>query len=141
MQRGRRIAFDYGDVRIGVAVCDPDAILSSPVTTLNSNDGNLKVKILELFSEYEPIRIYVGKPSHMDGRDSQSSVKASEFARMLGELTNSPVELIDERLSTVTATKNMQDSGVKAKDARSSIDQAAAVAILNFALEIEKQRG
>jgi putative Holliday junction resolvase len=141
MQRGRRIAFDYGDVRIGVAVCDPDAILSSPVTTLNSNDGNLKVKILELFSEYEPIRIYVGKPSHMDGRDSQSSVKASEFALMLGQLTNAPVELIDERLSTVTATKNMQDSGVKAKDARASIDQAAAVAILNFALEIEKQRG
>ncbi len=141
MQRGRRIAFDYGDVRIGVAVCDPDAILSSPVTTLNSNDGNLKVKILELFSEYEPVRIYVGKPSHMDGRDSQSSVKASEFALMLGQLTNAPVELIDERLSTVTATKNMQDSGVKAKDARASIDQAAAVAILNFALEIEKQRG
>ena len=141
MQRGRRIAFDYGDVRIGVAVCDPDAILSSPVTTLNSNDGNLKVKILELFSEYEPIRIYVGKPSHMDGRDSQSSVKASEFALMLGQLTNAPVELIDERLSTVSATKNMQDSGVKAKDARASIDQAAAVAILNFALEIEKHRG
>ena len=141
MQRGRRIAFDYGDVRIGVAVCDPDAILSSPVTTLNTSDSKLKVKISELFAEYEPIRIYVGKPSHMDGRDSQSSVKAGEFAVMLRELTNSPVELIDERLSTVTATKNMQDSGVKAKDARASIDQAAAVAILNFALEIEKQRG
>ena len=141
MQRGRRIAFDYGDVRIGVAVCDPDAILSSPVTTLNTIDSKLKVKISELFAEYEPIRIYVGKPSHMDGRDSQSSVKAGEFAVMLRELTHSPVELIDERLSTVTATKNMQDSGVKAKDARASIDQAAAVAILNFALEIEKQRG
>jgi len=141
MQRGRRIAFDYGDVRIGVAVCDPDAILSSPVTTLNTSDSKLKVKISELFAEYEPIRIYVGKPSHMDGRDSQSSVKAGEFAVMLRELTHSPVELIDERLSTVTATKNMQDSGVKAKDARASIDQAAAVAILNFALEIEKQCG
>ena len=141
MQRGRRIAFDYGDVRIGVAVCDPDAILSSPVTTLNTSDSKLKVKISELFAEYEPIRIYVGKPTHMDGRDSQSSVKAGEFAVMLRELTHSPVELIDERLSTVTATKNMQDSGVKAKDARASIDQAAAVAILNFALEIEKQRG
>ena len=141
MQRGRRIAFDYGDVRIGVAVCDPDAILSSPVTTLNTSDSKLKVKISELFAEYEPIRIYVGKPTHMDGRDSQSSIKAGEFAVMLGELTNSPIELIDERLSTVTASKNMQDSGVKAKDARASIDQAAAVAILNFALEIEKQRG
>ena len=141
MQRGRRIAFDYGDVRIGLAVCDPDAILSSPVTTLNTSDSKLKVKISELFAEYEPIRIYVGKPTHMDGRDSQSSIKAGEFAVMLGELTNSPIELIDERLSTVTASKNMQDSGVKAKDARASIDQAAAVAILNFALEIEKQRG
>ena len=141
MQRGRRIAFDYGDVRIGVAVCDPDAILSSPVTTLNTSDSKLKVKISELFAEYEPIRIYVGKPTHMDGRDSQSSIKAGEFAVMLGELTNSPIELIDERLSTVTAAKNMQDSGVKAIDARASIDQAAAVAILNFALEIEKQRG
>jgi len=141
MQRGRRIAFDYGDVRIGVAVCDRDAILSSPVTTLNTSDNKLKAKISELFAEYEPIRIYVGKPSHMDGRDSQSSVKASEFAVLLGELTNSPIELIDERLSTVTATKNMQVSGVKAKDARATIDQAAAVAILNFALEIEKQRG
>jgi putative Holliday junction resolvase len=140
MQRGRRIAFDYGDVRIGVAVCDPDGILSSPVSTLNTGDSKLSVRILHLFAEYEPIRIYVGKPSHMDGRDSQSSVKANEFARMLEELTNSPVELIDERLSTVTATKNMKDSGVKAKDARASIDQAAAVAILNFALEIEKQR-
>ena len=74
MQRGRRIAFDYGDVRIGLAVCDPDAILSSPVTTLNTSDSKLKVKISELFAEYEPIRIYVGKPTHMDGRDSQSSI-------------------------------------------------------------------
>ncbi len=141
MQRGRRIAFDYGDVRIGVAVCDPDAILSSPVTTLNTSDSKLRAKISELFAEYEPIKIYVGKPFHMDGRDSQSSIKSGEFALMLGELSKSPIELIDERLSTVTAAKNMQDSGVKTKQARASIDQAAAVAILNFALEIEKLRG
>ena len=60
---------------------------------------------------------------------------------MVREITTCPVTLIDERLSTVTATRNMRDSGVNSKDARASIDQAAAVAILNFALEIEKQRG
>ena len=140
MQRGRRIAFDYGDVRIGVAVCDPDAILSSPVCTLKANDSQLKNQLVNLLSEYEPIHIYVGKPTHMDGRESDSAIKAADFARMLTELALCPVELVDERLSTVTATKNMRESGVNSRDARASIDQAAAVAILDFALEIEKRR-
>ena len=140
MQRGRRIAFDYGDVRIGVAVCDPDAILSSPVCTLKANDSQLKNQLVSLLSEYEPIHIYVGKPTHMDGRESDSAIKAADFARMLTELALCPVELVDERLSTVTATKNMRESGVNSRDARASIDQAAAVAILDFALEIEKRR-
>ena len=77
----------------------------------------------------------------MDGRESESAIKATNFAQMLGEITTCPVTLIDERLSTVTATRNMRNSGVNSKDARASIDQAAAVAILNFALEIEKQQG
>jgi putative holliday junction resolvase len=141
MQRGRRIAFDYGDVRIGVAVCDPDGILATPVSTLKSSDAKLKEQIMGIFAEFEPIHIYVGKPSHMDGRESESAVKATNFAKILSEMTSCPVTLIDERLSTVTATRNMRDSGVNSKDARASIDQAAAVAILNFALEIEKQQG
>jgi putative Holliday junction resolvase len=141
MQRGRRIAFDYGDVRIGVAVCDPDGILATPLTTLKATDNKLQSQISQIFAENEPIHIYVGKPSHMDGRESDSAAKASTFAQMLSELTTCPVTLIDERLSTVTATRNMRDSGVNSKDARASIDQAAAVEILNFALEIEKNKG
>ena len=77
----------------------------------------------------------------MDGRESDSAAKASTFTKMLSELATCPVTLIDERLSTVTATRNMRDSGVNSKDARASIDQAAAVEILNFALEIEKNKG
>ena len=141
MQRGRRIAFDYGDVRIGVAVCDPDGILASPLTTLKATNSRLQFQITQIFTEYAPIHIYVGKPSHMDGRESESASKASTFAKMLSELTVCPVTLIDERLSTVTATRNMRDSGVNSRDARASIDQAAAVAILNLALEIEKKQG
>lgn len=140
MQRGRRIAFDYGDVRIGIASCDADGILASPLTTLQSTDKKLKIKLLEIFREIEPIKIYIGKPSHMDGSSGLAVDKSLEFRDFLLTLTNSPIELIDERLSTVSGARSLRDSGVRAKESKSRIDEAAAVAILEFALSIEKNR-
>ena len=140
MQRGRRIAFDYGDVRIGVAVCDAEGILASPLTTLQSIDKKLKSKLLEIFQEFEPIKIYIGKPSNMDGSSGSAVDKSLEFREFLLTLTNSPIELIDERLSTVSGARSLRDSGVRAKESKSRIDEAAAVAILEFALSIEKNR-
>ena len=138
MKRGRRIAFDYGDVRIGVAICDPDGILASPLTTLSATDKKLNSQIADIFAEYEPVAIYVGKPSHMDGSSGTAAEKAADFCVLLATLTQAPILSIDERLSTVSAARNMRDSGVKAKAAKSRIDQAAAVSILEFALSIEK---
>ncbi|MSO42777.1 MAG: Holliday junction resolvase RuvX [Candidatus Planktophila sp.] len=138
MQRGRRIAFDYGDVRIGVAICDPDAILASPLTTLSSSDKKLILELTEILTEYEPVTIYVGKPSNMDGSAGAAAEKTVQFCALLATLTTAPIVAIDERLSTVSAARSMRDSGVKAKAAKSRIDQAAAVAILEFALAIEK---
>ncbi|MDO8645216.1 MAG: Holliday junction resolvase RuvX [Candidatus Planktophila sp.] len=140
MQRGRRIAFDYGDIRIGVAVCDADGILASPLTVLRSTDKKLKSKLLEIFQEYEPIKIYIGKPSNMDGSSGSAVDKALEFCDFLLTLTDSTIELIDERLSTVSGAKSLRDSGVRSKESKSRIDEAAAVAILEFALSIEKNR-
>ena len=140
MQRGRRIAFDYGDVRIGVALSDPDSILASPLTTLASGDKKLSQTLIEIFNEYEPIAIYVGKPSNMDGSSGPAIEKVSTFCALLATLTKAPIELIDERLSTVSAARDMRTSGVNAKEAKSRIDQAAAVAILEFAISIEKNR-
>lgn len=140
MQRGRRIAFDYGDVRIGVAVCDPDAIVASPLATLSNKDKKLKTRLIEIINEYEPIVIYVGKPSNMDGTSGASAEKVATFSALLATLTSAPIELIDERLSTVSASRSLRDCGVSAKDSRSRIDQVAAVAILEFALSIEKNR-
>ncbi|CAB4585159.1 unannotated protein [freshwater metagenome] len=140
MQRGRRIAFDYGDVRIGVAICDPDAILSTPLTTLSATDKKLADSITAIIVEYEPITIYVGKPSNMDGSKGASAEKASAFSDFLAALSTVPVVQIDERLSTVSAAKGLRASGVNAKAAKSHIDQMAAVAILDFALSIEKNR-
>ncbi len=140
MQRGRRMAFDFGDVRIGVAISDLDAILASPLTTLSTSDKQIADKILRLISEYEPIIIYVGKPLNMDSSHGAGAAKAQAFCSLLESLSDVPVAMIDERLSSVTAARNMRESGVRAKQGKDRIDQAAAVAILEFALEIESNR-
>ena len=140
MQRGRRIAFDYGDVRIGVAMSDPDSILASPLTTLASSDPKLFQQIALLIDEHEPVALYVGEPLNLSGESSESAQKATAFAEKLQMEVNVPVTMIDERLSTVTATNAMRQSGVSAKDARSKVDMAAAVAILEQGLAIEKAK-
>ncbi len=140
MKRGRRIAFDYGDVRIGVAVSDPDSILSSPLTTLKTTDRNLKLQISEIFSEVDPVTIYVGRPALLSGKDGSASGKAAEFVALLSTITTAPIEMVDERMSTISASRNLRDAGRNAKDSKDSIDMAAAVAILDFAIEIEKRK-
>jgi putative Holliday junction resolvase len=136
---GRRIAFDYGDVRIGVAVCDPDGILATPLTTLQSKDPSLKKQIAELIEEYEPVKIYVGQPKLLSGEDGSAVAKALVFTEMLTSNFDIQVAMVDERLSTVSAAKQLRESGVNAKDARSVIDAAAAVAILEQGLANDRK--
>ena len=137
---GRRIAFDYGDVRIGVAICDRDAILASPLTTLQSKEPKLFDQISLLISEYKPVALYVGEPLNLSGASSSSAQKARLFADKLSEFFAIPVTMIDERLSTVSATNAMRESGVNAKEARAKVDMAAAVAILEQAIRLEKAK-
>ena len=140
MLRGRRLAFDYGDVRIGVAVCDPDGILATPVITLKNNDEHLWEQIDELIEEYEPIHIYVGAPKHMSGAPSASMLKAEEFKDSISERSGITCSMVDERLSTVGAAKQLKESGMSTRESKAAIDQAAAVAILEQALAIEKRK-
>ena len=140
MLRGRRIAFDYGDVRIGVAVSDPDSILCSPLTTLKATDKNLDYQLSQIISEHEPVQIFVGRPALLSGADGTASEKAHLFANRLRTITDIPIHLVDERMSTISAARNLRDSGKNAKDSKNSIDMAAAVAILEFALDLEKRK-
>ena len=140
MQRGRRIAFDYGDVRIGVAVSDPDSILSSPLTTLRSDSKSLSKEILAIFEEIEPVQIFVGKPALLSGNSGAASEKAEDFAQSLTALTDVEIVMVDERMSTVSAARNLREAGKNARDSKSSIDMAAAVAILDFGIDIQKRK-
>ena len=140
MQRGRRIAFDYGDVRIGVATSDADSIICSPLTTLKSSDKSLLKSIAEIFLEIQPIQIFVGRPALLSGKDGVATDKAVAFADVLREITEIEVIMIDERLSTVSAARNLREAGKSAKDSKDSIDMAAAVGILEFAIDLEKRK-
>jgi len=140
MQRGRRIAFDYGDVRIGVAASDADSIICSPITTLKSSDKSLLKSITAIFLDIQPIQIFVGRPALLSGKDGAATDKAVAFADLLRGITDVEVIMVDERLSTVSAARNLRESGKNAKDSKDSIDMAAAVGILEFAIDLEKRK-
>jgi putative Holliday junction resolvase len=140
MLRGRRIAFDYGDARIGVALSDPDSILASPLTTLSTGDPKLFKQIADLVAEHEPVAFYVGDPINLSGELSASAQKARAFADDVHSEFSIPVTMIDERLSTVSATNAMRQSGINSKDARSRIDMAAAVAILEQGIALDRAK-
>ena len=138
MERGRRIAFDYGDARIGVAASDQDSILVSPITTLATSSRNLFKQIAEIFDEVDPIAVYVGKPTNLNGVDSTATSKVLNFVEDLKKITEIPIRLVDERMSTVSASRSLREAGLDSKKSKSIIDMAAAVAILEFAITMEK---
>jgi putative holliday junction resolvase len=140
MQRGRRIAFDYGDVRIGVAASDADSIICSPLTTLKSSDKSLLKSITEIFLDIQPIQIFVGRPALLSGKDGAATDKAVAFADSLRGITDVEVIMVDERLSTVSAARNLREAGKSARESKESIDMSAAVGILEFAIDLEKRK-
>lgn len=143
MRRGRRLAVDVGDVRIGVAGSDPDGLLATPVETVSGRDtaGALR-RLAALAAEYEPLEVVVGLPRSLSGREGPAAAKVRTFAgRLARAIAPVPVRLVDERMSTVTAAQDMRAAGVGSKKGRSRIDQAAAVVILQSALETERTTG
>ena len=122
-----------GSVRVGVAASDPDGILATPVATLprpEALDG-----VVALVAEREAVEVVVGHPRHLSGASGASAKDAEAFAASLRERVDVPVTLVDERLTTVTATRTLAERGVRGKAQRAVVDQAAAVAILQSALD------
>ncbi|WP_156721486.1 Holliday junction resolvase RuvX [Streptomyces apocyni] len=143
MRRGRRLAIDVGDARIGVASCDPDGVLATPVETVPGRDVPAAHRRLkQIAEEYEPIEIVVGLPRSLSGGEGPAAAKVRAFAQELARgVAPVPVRLVDERMTTVTASQGLRASGVTSKKGRSVIDQVAAVIILQNALEAERASG
>jgi putative pre-16S rRNA nuclease len=145
MRRGVRLALDIGDVRIGVASSDPHGILATPVETIRRGPGDLD-RIAALAAELEAFEIVVGLPRSLSGGEGPAAVKIRETAEQVRDKVREgnagpEVRLVDERFTTVTAERMLRERGKKGSKRRAVVDQAAAVVILQHALDLERESG
>lgn len=139
---GVRLGIDVGKARIGLARCDRDGLIATPIETVaRVLDGADIARIREHARELEPLEIVVGLPLSLSGAETESTRDAREFAERVSLATQVPVRMVDERLSTVTAHAAMRGAGKSQKKSRSVIDQVAAVIILQHAVDAERGRG
>lgn len=139
--RGRRMGIDVGTVRVGVAMTDPDAILATPLTTLERDPRkNFDVKIAaKLAVEHSVVEVAVGLPLAMSGQRTQSTHDAVKWAQKLSDRLErlecaATVHMVDERWTSVQAHRQLAEAGLSHKEHRSRVDQQAAVTILEAAL-------
>ena len=141
---GARIGVDVGNARVGVAASDPSGTLAHPVYTLPRDvaGGSDIGAIVGLVEELAAVEVVVGLPRLLSGKEGSSAQEARLFARELAtRLGTVSVRLVDERLTTVDAHRRLRDSGVPGRGQRAVVDQAAAVLILQTALDTETQSG
>lgn len=140
LRRGVRLAIDWGAARIGVAACDREGLLAYPVTTV-PNDPQALTRIAALVEEYEPFEVLLGMPIDLRGEHGPAAQAMAQTADLLATLPGVTLRVVDERLSTASATRKLAASGRTSKQRRGVVDQAAAVDILEQALEFERRTG
>jgi putative Holliday junction resolvase len=134
---------DLGDVRIGVAASDPSGLIATPVETVPRGPGDL-ARLRTLAAEHDALEVVVGLPRSLSGREGPAAAKARAFATVLADALAADlraVRLCDERLSTVSAESVLRAQGRKGSRRRAVVDQAAAVVILQNALDTERGTG
>ncbi|MGL5405535.1 MAG: Holliday junction resolvase RuvX [Propionibacteriaceae bacterium] len=134
------LCLDWGQARIGVAACGREGLLSYPVETVVAGSGAVS-RIIALVAEYEPQQIIVGLPRTLAGDEGLAAQKIRESATELAQNLDIPMFFVDERMTTASATKKLQAAGRNSRKQRAVIDQAAAVAILESALERYRRYG
>ena len=141
MESGDKIlGVDFGLKRVGLAVCDSLHILATPLPVYNTKSmRNTIDHVASVAKEHEVGRIVVGLPLNLDGTESVQSGRARAFARNLGKVTGLPVELFDERLTTVEADELLIEAGVKkAADRAKLVDSMSAKVILQGYIDNNK---
>lgn len=145
--RGVKLGIDVGMVRVGLACCDPDGILATPVRTLSRDakkNSDVRIVVKDAM-ERGAVEIFVGLPRTLKGAEKASAEMARSYANILVEALAAaglelPVRLIDERLSTVSAHQALHEAGLSSREHRKVVDQVAAVGILQHAIDMQKAR-
>jgi putative Holliday junction resolvase len=141
------LGVDVGRVRVGVAMCDPDRILATPLVTLRRDllaeepaiPSDI-AQIQQLMAEYEAVAVVVGLPVTLAGGHGQAADEVRRYATKLAEMVAPvPVHLADERMSTVVASRRLSERGVRGRRQRAVVDQVAAVEILQTWLDTRRR--
>lgn len=133
------MAIDLGKARTGLAVCDKNEILASPIGTIQEKDDEkLILKILENLTSCKAEMAIIGLPKNMDGSLGESAERAKKFADILREKINIPVNLWDERRTTIAAHNYLNQTNTRGKKRKSIIDTLSASIILENYLEFRK---
>ena len=135
---------DAGTVRVGIAACDGAGLLATPVSVVrrDSRHGRDIEAIARVVAERAAIEVVVGLPRTLRDAEGTAARKARDFARVIAKrVAPVVVRLVDERLSTVTASQAMHAAGQSTRQQRSRIDAAAAAVILQSALDAERNTG
>lgn len=148
VRRGRTLGVDVGRARVGLALADPDGLIATPLRTLRRDTkkgSDVRIAAREAL-EAEAVAVYVGLPLNLQGRWTPSTEDAVDYAARLAEAlaeegSDAVVRLVDERLSTVAAQRGLQAAGRSVRDSREVIDQAAAAAILQEAVDAQRRTG
>lgn len=146
--RGARLGVDVGQVRVGVARSDPDGILATPLVTLPRDLETEEpavpsdiTEIVRLAELHGAVEVVLGLPVNLAGRHGPAAEHAKAYAERLGRaLGPIPVRLVDERMSTVVASRRLSERGVRGRRQRAVVDQAAAVEILQSWLDGQRRR-
>lgn len=136
------MAVDYGDARTGLAVCDRTEFLASPVGVLAEKSfAKVAEKIVYASREYDVGMLVIGLPKNMDGTEGARAQKSRKLADTLRPLLNIPVELWDERQTTISAANILSENGTYGKKRKAVLDAVAATVILENYLAYRKASG
>jgi putative Holliday junction resolvase len=135
-ERTRLLGVDYGSVRVGLAVTDPDRRIASPLTTYRRRDREHDASYFRSLGEMEAIgALVVGLPVHVDGREGQKAAEARAFGRWLAEVMGLRVVFWDERFTTVEAERSLQAAGLTNQRRKDRRDRVAAQILLQSYLD------
>ena len=133
----RILAIDYGSQRIGLALSDPTGTLARPLPFVPAKgDAKLAREIAEIVKKEQAELILLGLPRHMNGELGEAAEKVKAFASQLEKATPIKIKFIDERLSTVQASRQLQEAGKDSRKQRGQIDSAAAAVLLQGYLDM-----
>ncbi|NNC78655.1 MAG: Holliday junction resolvase RuvX [Acidimicrobiales bacterium] len=133
---GRALGIDFGSRRIGIAISDDEQRVATPLQVLDGRDIQTAVRqIADLVEEWEVVILVVGMPLHLKGTAGAAAAAVERQIAALGATLDTPIFTYDERLTTVTAHRSLDEQQVSSRNRKDMVDMVAAAVILQGWME------